>query len=109
MAYKHILRGGRILIDYGFVVDFLEFLATFARVGGELKEYQVIDFAVLNGIGIQELATIELLLFTAKIITKSPRRVGDSFVNLAPGALTKDGLKLVKQLKGQENNNFMIL
>ncbi|AUJ29165.1 MAG: hypothetical protein ABF991_01760 [Liquorilactobacillus hordei] len=96
-------------MDYDFIADFLAFLAICSENKLEVREYQVIDFATSKGIRIQELATIELLLFTAKITTKCPRKVGSSFVNLCPGSLTEAGLKLVKQLSGQENKKFTIL
>ncbi|MDN7146018.1 hypothetical protein QS460_08760 [Liquorilactobacillus mali] len=95
-----------MVIDYDFIADFLVFLAAFSKDGVEIKESQVIDFATSNGVGIQQLATSEVLLFTAKIITKCPRKVGTSFVNLCPGVLTDAGLNLVKQLSGKEKNLF---
>ncbi|EJF01961.1 hypothetical protein [Liquorilactobacillus mali] len=95
-----------MVIDYDFIADFLVFLAAFSKDEVEIKEHQVIDFAISNGVGIQQLATTEVLLFTAKIITKRPRKVGTSFVNLSPGTLTDAGVKLVKQLNGKEKGFF---
>lgn len=97
------------MIDYEFVEAFLMFMSQFySEEGEEPKERELIDFSFTMGVGLRQLATVEMLLFTAQIITKCPKKIENHFVNLCPGNLTAAGWDLVDQL-GNPQRKLMIL